>query len=96
VTTGTRLRFRQDTTLNLHCADYTVDVALEMITADLLAQPGITYEDFMRTHLRVCELHSVASVGVRLRAETAPFQLLHFGMAGLPSHSMMDVLPPSA
>ena len=96
VTAGTRLRFRQDTTLNLHCADYTLDIALEMITADLLALPGITYEDFMRAQLRVCELHAVASIGVRLREETAPFQLLHFGMAGLPSRSMVDVIPPSA
>ena len=96
VTAGTRLRFRQDTTLNLHCADYTLDIALEMITADLLALPGITYADFMRAQLRVCELHAVASIGIRLREETAPFQLLHFGMAGLPSRSMVDVIPPSA
>lgn len=96
VSAGTRLRFRQDTTLNLHCADYTVDIALEMITADLLAQPGITYDDFMRTQLRVCELHAAAAISIRLREETAPFQLLHFGMAGLPSSSLVDVIPPPA
>ncbi|MFI5335310.1 MAG: ABC transporter ATP-binding protein [Opitutales bacterium] len=93
VTAGTRLRFRQDTVLNVACADYTLDVALEMISSDLLAQPGVTYDDFMRTQLRVCELHAAAPVSVRLRAETAPFQLLHFGLAGLPSSSHLEVLP---
>jgi len=96
VKAGTRLRFRQDTVLNLHCADYTVDIALEMIAANLLDQPGISYEDFMRSQLRVSELHAVACFGVRLRPETTPFQLLHFGMAGLPGRSMIDVIPPSA
>ena len=96
VSAGTRLRFRQDTVLNLHCADYTLDIALEMIAADLLAAPGITYDDFMRTQLRVCELHAAAAFGVRLREETAPFQLLHFGLAGLPGRSLVDVIPPPA
>lgn len=92
---GTRLRFRQDTVLNLHCADYTIDISLEMVTADLAAQPGITYEEFMAAELRLCELHSAVAISVRLRAATAPFQLLHFGMAGLPSHSELEVVPPA-
>jgi lipopolysaccharide transport system ATP-binding protein len=93
VTRGMRLRFRQDTVLNLHCADYTIDVALEMISSALLDQPGITYDDFMGSQLRICELHAAATFSVRLRAETAPFQLLHFGMAGLPSQSTCAVIP---
>ena len=95
VTRGSRLRFRQDTVLNLHCADYTLDIALEMISASLLDQPGISYEDYMAAQLRICELHAVASIAVRLRSETSPFQLLHFGMSGLPSHSAATVLPPA-
>ncbi len=94
VAKGTRLRFRQDTDLNLHCADYTLDISLDMIAARLLDQPGITYEEFMAAELRICELHAVASIMVRLRGETAPFQLLHFGMAGLPSRSHSEVIPP--
>ncbi len=96
VTRGTRLRFRQDTVLNLHCADYTVDVSLEMVPGNLLEQPGISYEDFMRTQLRICELHAAAGIAVRLREETAPFQLLHFGLAGLPSQSTMETVNPPA
>ncbi len=95
VARGTRLRFRQDTELNLHCADYTLDIALEMISAALLEQPGITYDDFMRTQLRVCELHAAASISVRLRKGTTPFQLLHFGVAGLPSQSKIEIIPPT-
>ena len=95
VARGARLRFRQDTVLNVGCADYTLDVSLDMISADLLARPGITYDEYMAAQLRICELHAAASFAVRLREETAPFQLLHFGMAGLPGHSMVDVLPPS-
>ena len=91
---GPRLRFRQDTVLNLHCADYTIDVALEMIACDLLERPGITYDDFMRSQLRVCELHGAATLGVRIRPETVPFQLIHFGMAGLPSTSKVEVISP--
>lgn len=94
VARGTRLRFRQDTVLNLHCADYTLDIALEMISANLLDQPGIAYEEFMSAQLRICELHAVANFSVRLRAETAPFQLLHFGMTGLPSSSTLTTIPP--
>jgi len=96
VAQGTRLRFRQDTVLNLGCADYTLDVSLDMVSADLLARPGITYADYMGAQLRICELHAVASFAVRLREETAPFQLLHFGMTGLPGHSMMEVIAPVA
>jgi len=93
VSAGTRLRFRQDTVLNLHCADYTVDVSLDMIAGGLLEQPGIAYDAYMQSQLRICELHALAIVSVRLREETAPFQLLHFGMAGLPGRSMMEILP---
>ncbi len=96
VTAGTRLRFRQDTVLNLGCADYTLDVSLDMVTASLLAAPGMTYNDYMAAQLRICELHSVATVAVRLREETVPFQLLHFGLAGLPSHSTVEVIPPAS
>jgi len=94
VAAGTRLRFRQDTVLNLHCADYTLDISLDMIASALLEQPGISYDDFMATQLRICELHAVASFSVRLREQTAPFQLLHFGMTGLPSDAMMEAIPP--
>ena len=92
---GTRLRFRQEVVLNVHCADYTLDVSLEMLPADLLAQPGISYEAYMAAELRICELHAVAAIAVRLREETAPFQLLHFGLAGLPSQSSVAALPPA-
>ena len=95
VVKGTILRYRQDTVLNLHCADYTIDVALEMISAELLELPGIGYDEFMGSQLRICELHSVASITIRLREERSPFQLIHFGMAGLPSTSAVAVLPPA-
>jgi energy-coupling factor transporter ATP-binding protein EcfA2 len=96
VTAGTRVRFRQDTVLNVSCADYTLDVSLDMVSASLLAQPGVTYADYMASQLRICELHSVTTVAVRLREETAPFQLLHFGVAGLPSQSTVEVIPPAS
>lgn len=92
---GTRLRFRQDIELNLHCADYTLDISLDMIGAQLLEQPGISYEEYMAAELRISELHSVASISVRLRDETAPFQLLHFGMAGLPGQSVVETITPT-
>ncbi len=92
---GTRLRFRQDTVLNVRCADYTLDVSLDMIPAGLLEHPGITYDDYMAAQLRICELNAATSFGVRLREETTPFQLLHFGATGLPSHSLIEVIPPS-
>lgn len=90
---GSRLRFRQDTVLNLHCADYTLDVSLDMIPAALVAQEGLTYDNFIGAQIRVCELHSVANIAVRLREDTVPFQLLHFGLAGLPSSSFVAVVP---
>ena len=96
VARDTRLRFRQDTVLNIACVDYTLDVSLDMISASLLAQPGITYDELMAAQLRLCEMHAVAAFTVRLREETAPFQLLHFGMAGLPSNSMMEVVLPGS
>ena len=94
VTRGTRLRFRQDTELNIRCGDYTLDVSLDMITADLLAQPGITYAEYMAAQLRICEMHAIATFSVRLRDEAAPFQLLHFGLTGMPSRSFIDAVPP--
>lgn len=94
VAAGTRLRFRQDTMLNLHCADYTIDLSLDMVPASLLDQPGISYEDYMAAELRLCALHAAASFSVRLRDETAPFQLLHFGLAGLPGSSSAETIHP--
>ena len=94
VATGTRLRFRQDTVLNVRCEDYTLEIALEMIPAQLLEKSGITYEEFMAAQLRICEVHAAASFTVRLREETAPFQLLHFGLTGLPSRSLIEVIAP--
>ena len=93
---GARLRFRQDTVLNLHCVDYTLDIALEMIAAGMADQPGLSYDEYMAAQLRICELHAVASFSVRLRSELAPFQLLHFGMTGLPSRSTATVISPEA
>lgn len=95
VARGARLRFRQDTVLNVHCADYTLDVALEMITTNLLNEPGISYEEYMAAQLRISELHAVSSISIRLREETTPFQLLHFGMADLPSRSVVQTVPPA-
>ncbi|WP_438479468.1 ABC transporter ATP-binding protein [Oleiharenicola lentus] len=94
VKAGTQLRFRQDTVLNVRCDDYTLDVSLDMIPAHLLTPPGITYDAYMAAQLRICELHAITSFMVRLRDETAPFQLLHFGATGLPSHSRMNVICP--
>ncbi|MCF7687225.1 MAG: ABC transporter ATP-binding protein [Cephaloticoccus sp.] len=91
---GSRMRFRQDTELNISCEDYTLDISLDMISADLLLQPGISYDDFMASQLRICELHSVTSLTVRLRENHAPFQLLHFGLSGLPSHSTVEIITP--
>lgn len=91
---GTRLRFRQDTVLHIACLDYTLDVSLDMVPAHLLDRPGISYDDYMAAQLRITELHSVASFSVRLREDCAPFQLLHFGMTGLPSHSDVEVVLP--
>ena len=48
----------------------------------------------MAAQLRICELHSVTSFAVRLRDEATPFQLLHFGLTGMPSHSVLEVIPP--
>lgn len=93
---GTRLRFRQDIELILACADYTLDISLDMLPAALLAQPGISYEDYLRSELRICERHSVTTLSVRLRNETSPFQLLHFGLTGLPSRAQVQAVPPSA
>ena len=92
VRAGTRLRYRQDTVLNVGCADYTLDLSLDMVSAALLDQPGISYEDYMRAQLRVCEMHRVTSISVRLRDETAPFQLLHFGLVGLPGSATLEVV----
>jgi len=65
-----------------------------MISAALLDHPGISYEAYMAAQLRLCELHAVTSLTVRLREATDPFQLLHFGLTGLPSQSMIQVVPP--
>lgn len=96
ISKNSRLRFRQDIDLNIACEDYTLDISLDMLPASLLRQPGISYEDYLRSELRICERHGIASFSVRLRNETSPFQLLHFGMTGLPSRSYVQALPPAA
>ena len=94
VKAGSSLRFRQDAVLNISCADYTLQVSLDMVNSALLSQTGISYEEYMSAQVRVCEVSSLASFKVRLREETTPFQLLHFGTAGLPSSSSVELLEP--
>jgi ABC-type polysaccharide/polyol phosphate transport system ATPase subunit len=94
VARGSRLRFRQDVTLEVEVDEYTFEVGLAAISRRQYERRSLaSHEDLHAQIVRLCHLPLVGRFSVILRRETRPTQLLHHGVANLPGHCLVTVEP---
>jgi lipopolysaccharide transport system ATP-binding protein len=85
VTSGNRLRFRQDISLELAVGEYTFLVGLATINLEDFQHRGsYSHLDLHTRIARLCHLPMVGQFGLVFRRHSAPVQLLHHGVANLP------------
>ena len=89
---GSRMRFRQDITLEIAVGEYTFEVGLAMMPRYDYEQRGqYTHADLTTKRIRLCHLPSAGQFAVVFRQDGTPVQLLHHGIANLPGTCTMIV-----
>ncbi len=92
---GSRLRFRQDVSLEIAIGEYTVEVGLSTIGRDdYESREMYSHEELSTKHIRLCHLPNVVQFAVVFRQQGKPVQLLHHGLANLPGESHVSVESP--
>ena len=92
VTRGSRIRFRQDITLDIAVGEYTFEVGLATMSHfDYQRREWYTPKDMRERTVRVCHLPSVARFAVVLRRDTLPIYPRHHGIADLPGSCQVTV-----
>ena len=93
VNAGTRLRFRQDISLELAVGEYVFTLGLAMLTTTDYEQRGsFAHADLHPRLIRLCHLARVGVFAVVLRSLGKPVQLLHHGIANLPGTCAVTVV----
>jgi lipopolysaccharide transport system ATP-binding protein len=96
VARGTRLRFRQDITLEIAIGEYTFLVGLAAISGhDFERRRLYSHPDLHTKIIRLCHLPAVGQFAVVFRRNGAPVQLLHHGVANLPGDCELIVEFPA-
>jgi lipopolysaccharide transport system ATP-binding protein len=94
---GTRLRFRQNVTLEIAVGEYTFLVGLAAISAyDYELRRLYSHPDLHTKIVRLCHLPAAGQFAVVFRRNGAPVQLLHHGAANLPGDCHVLAEPPVA
>jgi lipopolysaccharide transport system ATP-binding protein len=93
---GARLRFRQDVTLEIAVAEYTLyEIGLASISRlDYERRALYPYTELSSKRIRVCHLPDVCRFAVVFRTSAAPVQLLHHGVANLPGTCRVTMRHP--
>jgi lipopolysaccharide transport system ATP-binding protein len=82
---GTRLRFRQDISLELAMGEYTFTVGMGALTRHDYGMRGVySHRELHAKLIRLCVLPGVGQFAVAFRRTGEPVQLLHHGVANLP------------
>lgn len=91
---GSRLRFRQDITLNIAAGEYTFEVGLAAVRGvDYQRRASFSNTEFNEKIIRLCHLPSAAPFVVNLGPRTDTGQLPFHGIADLPGACDMMVVP---
>lgn len=94
VPSGTRLRFRQDVSLELCPGEYTLEVGLASLGHDdFQHRHELPYEELNARTARLCHLPHAAHFAITLAGEHRS-TLLHHGIANLPGDCRLMVLNP--
>jgi hypothetical protein len=97
VTRGTRLRFRQNITLEMAIGEYTFLVGLAAISGHDYERCRLySHPDLHTKIVRLCHLPAAGQFAVVFRRNGAPVQLLHHGVANLPGDCQVMVESPVA
>jgi lipopolysaccharide transport system ATP-binding protein len=95
VPVGSRLRFRQDITLDVEIDEYTFEVGLAAIGHDAYARRHLySHQDLATSIVRLCHLPQVGRFAVTMRREARPVHLLHHGVANLPGQCRVTLVAP--
>ncbi|HUK56511.1 MAG TPA: ABC transporter ATP-binding protein [Nitrospiria bacterium] len=91
---GSRLRFRQDVSLEIAIGEYTLyEVGLATLSLnDFQQKEYYSYTDLSTKLLRLCHLTDVARFAVLPRSKGFPVQLLHHGIANLQGQCQVSVI----
>jgi lipopolysaccharide transport system ATP-binding protein len=97
VAPGSRLRVRQDVTLEIFVGQYTFEVGLAAIAPrDYERRGAYRHDELYAVVTRVCHVPGLGPFSVTLRPQGRPVQLLHHGVANLPGQCRIDVSPGGA
>jgi len=89
---GSRIRFRQDVSLELAIGEYTFEVGLATISRDDFDRRGVLgYQQLSKKWARICHTPNVGQFAVVFRKNGYPVQLLHHGVANLPGSCQVTV-----
>ncbi len=89
---GSRLRFRQDITLEIAVGEYTFNLGLGALTLQDYQQRGtMTHADLDARLVRVCLLTAIGMFAVGYRKNTGSVRLMHHGVANLPGKCQVMV-----
>lgn len=95
VTRGTRLRFQQEIDLEIAVGEHTFTVGLAAVTPhDFAYRSDYTYMDLASKIIYVSQLPAVGQFDVALRHHGKPMQLLHHGVANIPSRCHLTIITP--
>lgn len=92
VVSGSRLRFRQDMTLEVAVGEYTFNVGMGMLPCHIYECRAVSsYTELDSWLIRVCLLVGVGRFAVVWRTHGKPVQLLHHGVANLQGQCQVRV-----
>lgn len=97
VPAGSRLRFRQDVTLDLAVDEYTFEVGLATVSRrDYEGRGAASHQELHPRIVSLCHLPATGRFAVGLRRDTRPVHLRHHGVADLPGRCVVTLELPSA
>jgi lipopolysaccharide transport system ATP-binding protein len=89
---GSRLRVRQDIRLDIFVGHYTFEIGLATIAPrDYERRAELAHDDLYAAVTRICHVPGLGPIGVTLRPQGKPVQLLHHGVANLPGQCQVAV-----
>lgn len=92
VSKGSRLRFRQDITLEIALGDYTFTLGLSAISScDYERRMEYSNAELNAKIFRICHLSSLGPFTVTIRQNSSRVHLLHHGVANLPGKCFVTV-----
>jgi lipopolysaccharide transport system ATP-binding protein len=95
VALGSRLRFRQDMTLDVALGEYTFNIGIGVLPGHIYERRAeLSHVEVYSWLIRVCLLVGVGQFAVGWRTSGKPVQLLHHGVANLPGQCQVSVELP--